>query len=152
MSTDNNLSTFVKGKTLKNMASGDNAKLVFLVKSNMKIIPAFKMILKRIKFVKKSNRNIKKSYVIKGMGKNIQTTLKLATMLMEELEEEIKENMKIYIRQVTVYNKLITKLEESKDVIDFSGDEEETAEVKTEVIAKTVPGVEIHIPLESMYL
>ncbi|OBA27185.1 hypothetical protein HANVADRAFT_2015 [Hanseniaspora valbyensis NRRL Y-1626] len=114
MSSSKEIVTFVKGKSVKPIDSYDNSRLIFLVKSNMKVIPAFKMILKRVKFVKNSNNTIKKNYIIKGMGKNITTTLKIATMLIEELEDELE-----------VYNKLITTKQEAKEFNDFSDLEEE---------------------------
>lgn len=153
MSSSKEIVTFVKGKSVKPIDSYDNSRLIFLVKSNMKVIPAFKMILKRVKFVKNSNNTIKKNYIIKGMGKNIITTLKIATMLIEELEDELEGKINIYTKQVIVYNKLITTKQDAKEFNDFSDSEEENSNIETtQIKPKTVPGVEIHIPLQSAKL
>lgn len=152
MSSKDEIVTFVKGKTIKPLNSNSSSRLTFLVKSNMKVLPAYKMILKRIKFVKNSNFSIKKNFVIKGMGKNLTLTLKIATMLMEELEDQLEDNIKIYTKQVLVYNKLVT-LTENNDENDFSDAEDGQNNISTtEIRPKMIPGVEIHIPLGSSHI
>lgn len=137
--------TFEKGHTIKKLEPNHSNKLTFLVKSPMKVIPAYKMILKRLKFIKKSNSNNKKSYILKGMGKNITLTLKIANLVIESLDENIANNVKIYTKKVDVYNKLIKQNEPEKEDEDFSDVENNNQTV--EIQKKTIPGVEIHIPI-----
>ena len=137
--------TFEKGHTIKKLESNHSNKLTFLVKSQMKVIPAYKMILKRLKFIKRSNSNNKKSYILKGMGKNITLTLKIANLVIESLDENIANSVKIYTKKVDVYNKLIKQNEPEKEEEDFS--DVETNNQTVEIQKKTIPGVEIHIPI-----
>jgi len=111
----------------------------------MKVIPAYKMILKRLKFIKRSNSNNKKFYIIKGMGKNITLTLKIANLVMEYLDDNISNNIKIYTRKVDVYNKLIKENEADKEDDDFS--DVENTNKTVEIQKKSIPGVEVHIPI-----
>ncbi|KAL6931520.1 hypothetical protein ACO0R3_002985 [Hanseniaspora guilliermondii] len=136
---------FEKGHSIKKLDPNHSNKLTFLVKSQMKVIPAYKMILKRLKFIKKSNSNNKKSYIIKGMGKNITLTLKIANLVTESLDENISNKVKIYTRKVDVYNKLIKHEPLEKQDDDFS-DIEDT-EKTINIQKKSIPGVEIHIPI-----
>lgn len=86
------------------------------------------------------------------MGKNLTLTLKIATMLMEELEDQLEDNIKIYTKQVLVYNKLVT-LTENNDENDFSDAEDGQNNISTtEIRPKMIPGVEIHIPLGSSHI
>ncbi|KAF0277735.1 hypothetical protein FOG50_01425 [Hanseniaspora uvarum] len=137
--------TFEKGHTIKKIDSNHNNKLTYLVKSQMKVIPAYKMILKRLKIIKRSNSNNKKFYIIKGMGKNITLTLKIANLVMEYLDDNISNNIKIYTRKVDVYNKLIKENEADKEDDDFS--DVENTNKTVEIQKKSIPGVEVHIPI-----
>lgn len=136
---------FEKGHSIKRLEPNHSNKLTFLVKSQMKVIPAYKMILKRLKFIKKSNRNNKKSYIIKGMGKNITLTLKIANLVIESLDENVSNKVKIYTRKVDVYNKLITHDASEKQDDDFS--DVEGTEKTVKIQKKSIPGVEVHIPI-----
>lgn len=138
------ITTFERGHSIKKLEPNHSNKLTFLVKSQMKVIPAYKMILKRLKFIKKRNSNNKKSYIIKGMGKNITLTLKIANLVIECLDEKVSQKVKIYTRKVDVYNKLITQDPHDKQD-DFSDmdDVEKTVKIQK----KSIPGVEVHIPI-----
>ncbi|CAI8503906.1 unnamed protein product [Hanseniaspora opuntiae] len=136
---------FEKGHSIKRLEPNHSNKLTFLVKSQMKVIPAYKMILKRLKFIKKSNSNNKKSYIIKGMGKNITLTLKIANLVIESLDENVSNKVKIYTRKVDVYNKLITHHASEKQDDDFS--DVEGTEKTVKIQKKSIPGVEVHIPI-----
>jgi transcription elongation factor Elf1 len=136
---------FEKGHSIKRLEPNHSNKLTFLVKSQMKVIPAYKMILKRLKFIKKSNSNNKKSYIIKGMGKNITLTLKIANLVIESLDENVSNKVKIYTRKVDVYNKLITHDASEKQDDDFS--DTEGTEKTVKIQKKSIPGVEVHIPI-----
>ncbi|CAI8503010.1 hypothetical protein ACO0OL_002991 [Hanseniaspora opuntiae] len=136
---------FEKGHSIKRLEPNHSNKLTFLVKSQMKVIPAYKMILKRLKFIKKSNSNNKKSYIIKGMGKNITLTLKIANLVIESLDENVSNKVKIYTRKVDVYNKLITHDASEKQDDDFS--DVEGTEKTVKIQKKSIPGVEVHIPI-----
>lgn len=136
---------FERGHSIKKLEPNHSNKLTFLVKSQMKVVPAYKMILKRLKFIKKSNSNNKKSYIIKGMGKNITLTLKIANLVIESLDENVSNKVKIYTRKVDVYNKLITTDSMNKKDDDFSDTEDTEKTVKIQ--KKSIPGVEVHIPI-----
>lgn len=136
---------FERGHSIKKLEPNHSNKLTFLVKSQMKVVPAYKMILKRLKFIKKSNSNNKKSYIIKGMGKNITLTLKIANLVIESLDENVSNKVKIYTRKVDVYNKLITTDSMDKKDDDFSDTEDTEKTVKIQ--KKSIPGVEVHIPI-----
>lgn len=136
---------FETGHSIKRLEPNHSNKLTFLVKSQMKVIPAYKMILKRLKFIKKSNSNNKKSYIIKGMGKNITLTLKIANLVIESLDENVSNKVRIYTRKVDVYNKLITHDASEKQDDDFS--DVEGTEKTVKIQKKSIPGVEVHIPI-----
>ena len=79
------------------------------------------------------------------MGKNITLTLKIANLVIESLDENIANSVKIYTKKVDVYNKLIKQNEPEKEEEDFS--DVETNNQTVEIQKKTIPGVEIHIPI-----
>lgn len=79
------------------------------------------------------------------MGKNITLTLKIANLVMEYLDDNISNNIKIYTRKVDVYNKLIKENEADKEDDDFS--DVENTNKTVEIQKKSIPGVEVHIPI-----
>lgn len=79
------------------------------------------------------------------MGKNITLTLKIANLVMESLDDNISNNIKIYTRKVDVYNKLIKENEADKEDDDFS--DVENTNKTVEIQKKSIPGVEVHIPI-----
>lgn len=79
------------------------------------------------------------------MGKNITLTLKIANLVIESLDENVSNKVKIYTRKVDVYNKLITHDASEKQDDDFS--DVEGTEKTVKIQKKSIPGVEVHIPI-----